>query len=248
MKMKFNYFGNKAYLVWYTQNLITASLDNVYGKEVLCRGFLSHNNSPIAMAELIPFLFRNHTLLLDMTCQQIQDITQFNSKNVVHSSSWINIAGPLIADENLFRQLCENALEPLRLEQRHALVLEICENDIKNDIVLERVRHLKNMQFMIAMDDFGSGYSNLSRLSQTPFDIIKLDIKLIERVPTDIWATSFYREIVNLCSSTGCIIVAEGIETTIQSDFVRWSGVDLIQGFLYALPQKLSTLPSTSLI
>lgn len=248
MKMKFNYFGNKAYLTWYTQNLITASLDTVYGKEVLCRGFLSHDNTPIPMVDLVPFLFENPTLLLNMTCQQIQDITQFNTTNVGQSTSWINIAGSLIEDENLFKQLCNNALEPLRLEQRHALVLEICENDIKSDIVLERVRHLKNMQFMIAMDDFGSGYSNLSRLSQTPFDIIKLDIKLIERVPTDIWATSFYREIVNLCSSTGCIIVAEGIETTIQSDFVRWSGVDLIQGFLYALPQKLSALPSTTFI
>lgn len=248
MTMKFNYFGNKAYLAWYTQNIITGSLDTVYGKEVLCRGFLSDNNMPIPMADLIPFLFSNYALLLDMTCQQIQDISQFNKINVGQSTSWINIAGPLIADENLFKQLCQNTLEPLRPEQRKALVLEICENDIKNDIVLERVRHLKKMQFMIAMDDFGSGYSNLSRLSQTPFDIIKLDIKLIERVPTDIWATSFYREIVNLCSSTGCIIVAEGIETTIQSDFVRWSGVDLIQGFLYALPQKLSALPSTSLI
>lgn len=248
MKMKFNYFGNKAYLTWYTQNLITASLDTVYGKEVLCRGFLSHGNTPIPMVDLVPFLFENPTLLLNMTCQQIQDITQFNITNVGQSTSWINIAGSLIEDENLFKQLCNNALEPLRPEQRHALVLEICENDIKSDIVLERVRHLKKMQFMIAMDDFGSGYSNLSRLSQTPFDIIKLDIKLIERVPTDIWATSFYREIVNLCSSTGCIIVAEGIESTIQSDFVRWSGVDLIQGFLYALPQKLSALPSTTFI
>jgi EAL domain-containing protein (putative c-di-GMP-specific phosphodiesterase class I) len=108
------------------------------------------------------------------------------------------------------------------------------------------VSYLKDKGFVIAMDDFGSGYSNLLRLSKTPFDIIKLDLKLLERIPNDIWATSFYREIVNLCSSTGCMIVSEGVETQIQSDFVRWAGVDLIQGFLYATPKKLLLLSTTT--
>lgn len=245
--MQFNYFGHKAYLVWYAQNLVTASLDTVYGREVLCRGFFANDDSAIPMSELIPFLNDNPALLLEMTCKQIKDVVQVQSETDT-STRWINIAGALIADEYLFLQLCKYALAPLSLKQRSTLVLEVCENDIKNEIVIERVRALKNMQFTIAMDDFGSGYSNLSRLNKTPFDIIKLDINLLEQVPTDIWATSFYREIVNLCSSTGSIIVAEGVETLMQSDFVRWSGVDLIQGFLYALPEKLLSKDTTYII
>lgn len=242
--MQFNYLGNQAYLTWYAQNLVTTSIDTVYGRELLCRGFILDNDTPISIADLIPFLYDNPTLLLNMTCQQINDVIQMNTDHGENAiSTWINIAGPLIADEYLFSQLCQNALTPLTPKQRSTLVLEICENDIKDDIVIARVHCLKNMNFIIAMDDFGSGYSNLSRLSHTPFDIIKLDIKLIEQVPTDIWATSFYREIINLCASTGCIIVAEGVETKAQSDFVRWSGVDLIQGFLYALPKKLLPMP-----
>jgi EAL domain-containing protein (putative c-di-GMP-specific phosphodiesterase class I) len=244
--VKFNYLGNEAYLSWYTQDLLTASLDKVYGHEILCRGFLSQTQQPIPMNELIPFLYNSDKLLVTMTCQQIKDITQWykDTKNTI--TSWINIAGPLIANNDLFEQLWKDALSPLTAKQREVLVLEICENDIKSDRIIERVSYLKNAGFTIAMDDFGSGHSNLLRLSKTPFDIIKLDLKLLDRVPNDIWAASFYREIVNLCSSTGCMIVSEGVETQTQSDFVRWSGVDLIQGFLYATPKKLLPHPITT--
>lgn len=238
--MEFNYLGKRAYLSWYTQDLLTASLDNIYGREVLCRGYLQQNNQSIPMGDLMAFLYNEHKLLLRMTCQQIKDMVRCDSLTQNRSTTtWINLAGPLVADQYLFEQLWEEALSPLTTAQRALFVLEICENDIKNDLVNERVSYLKNNGFIIAMDDFGSGYSNLLRLSKTPFDIIKLDLKLLEHVPHDIWAASFYREIVNLCSSTGCMIVSEGVETQIQSDFVRWSGVDLIQGFLYATPKKL---------
>ncbi|MFT5852694.1 MAG: EAL domain-containing protein (putative c-di-GMP-specific phosphodiesterase class I) [Colwellia sp.] len=240
--MKFSYLGNKAYLSWYTQDLLTASLDTVYGREVLCRGYFLETDLAIPMQDLIPFLYRDNQLLLKMTCQQIKDAAQLCQQSE-HITTWINIAGPLLADQNLFEKFCINALYPLTVRERQSFVLEICENDIKSNVVVERVSFLKSKGFVIAMDDFGSGYSNLLRLSETQFDIIKLDIKLLDRIPNDIWAASFYRDIVNLCSSSGCMIVSEGVETQIQSDFVRWAGVDLIQGFLYAIPKKFLPLP-----
>jgi EAL domain-containing protein (putative c-di-GMP-specific phosphodiesterase class I) len=245
--VKFNYFKSEAYLAWYSQDLITASLDTIYGRELLCRGYLLHSDQPIPMADLMPFLYNDHKLLLKMTCQQIQDVAQWldHSHNDT-ATTWINIAGPLIADQALFEQLWKSALSQLTARQRDAFVLEVCENDIQSDLVVARVSYLKSEGFVTAMDDFGSGHSNLLRLSETPFDIIKIDLKLLERIPNDIWAASFYREIVNLCSSTGCMIVSEGVETQTQSDFVRWSGVDLIQGFLYATPQKFLPLSTTT--
>jgi EAL domain-containing protein (putative c-di-GMP-specific phosphodiesterase class I) len=238
--MKFNYLGSEAYLSWVTQDLITASLDTIYGREVLCRGYFSQTEKAIPMNDLMSFLYNDHQLLLKMTCQQIRDVRhwyKYSNKNT--TTTWINIAGPLIAYEDLFQTFWKDALYPLTAKQRDNFVLEICENDIKSDLVIKRVSYLKSEGFTIAMDDFGSDHSNLLRLSETPFDIIKLDLKLLDRVPDDIWAASFYREIVNLCSATGCMIVSEGVETQTQSDFVRWSGVDLIQGFLYDTPKKL---------
>ncbi|WP_260294193.1 EAL domain-containing protein [Sedimenticola hydrogenitrophicus] len=58
-------------------------------------------------------------------------------------------------------------------------------------------------------------------------------------MPERIWAANFYREVVDLAASSGSLVVAEGIERQTQSDFVRWAGVDIIQGFLYSRPQPL---------
>lgn len=234
--MLFNYSGREAHLVWYSQELFTAGLDNGYGREVLCRGFFLDSGAKIPMRELIPYLYRNTELLLRMTSQQIKDTldTQFEDE----SSIWINLAGPLIASDQLFKKLWQDVLLDLDEKQKQRLVLEICEHDISDEIVSRRVSFLKQHEFSIAMDDFGAGYSNLQRLLQAPFDIIKLDLKLLNDVPTDLWAASFYHQIIKLCSSKGCIIVAEGVETQLQSDFVRWAGVDLIQGYLYSTPTE----------
>ena len=71
--MKFNFLGQHAELIWYSQDIMTASLDVIYGREILCRGFITSSQSPIAMTELIHYLHNNRDLLLAMTCQQIKD-------------------------------------------------------------------------------------------------------------------------------------------------------------------------------
>ena len=62
---------------------------------------------------------------------------------------------------------------------------------------------------------------------------------LIKNVPEDLWATSLYKGIIELCSSKGSLIVAEGVETKAQSDYIRWAGVNIIQGFLYSKPYAM---------
>lgn len=239
--MKFNFHGQNAQLIWYSQDIMTTSVDAVYGKEILCRGFVAGSESPIAMPGLLSYLQAHSELLLIMTCQQIKEtLSEKAGDSSARIRIWINIAGQLITDNNLFEHLYKHALCPLTIKQKQNLVLEICEDDISDEVVIERLTFLKEQGFVIAMDDFGSGHSNLLRLSHTQFDIIKLDLKLLVKVPDNLWAASFYREIVNVCSSTGSLIVAEGVETQTQSDFVRWAGVDLIQGFLYSKPTPLN--------
>jgi len=239
--MKFNYYGQGAELTWYSQDIMTASVDTVYGREILCRGFITATKSLIPMAELFSYLHANHELLLAMTCQQIKDSCQESVKTQAPNiKTWINLAGQLITDNDLFEYLYTHVLCSLTAQQKQNLVLEICEDDISDEVVVARLSFLKTNGFIIAMDDFGSGHSNLLRLSHIHFDIIKLDLQLLTKVPDDLWAASFYREIVNVCSSVGSLIVAEGVETSLQSDFVRWAGVDLIQGFLYSRPKPLN--------
>lgn len=239
--MRFKYSGREAELIWYTQELYTAGLDRGYGREVLCRGFFLDNGKKIPMRELIPFLYRNTDILLQMTCQQIQEMLAHSQDD---ARIWVNLAGPLIGSDQLFQKLWFKVLFDLDEQQKQRLVLEVCEHDISDEVVSKRVSFLKRHDFSIAMDDFGAGYSNLQRLLQAPFDIIKLDVKLLANVPADLWAASFYHQIIKLCSSKGCVIVAEGVETQLQSDFVRWAGVDLIQGYFYSMPTEHKPMPS----
>ena len=244
--MQFQYNQQPAYLSWYTQQILTVSVDKPYGKEVLCRGFLKDSQTPIPMPELLNYLYSNPDLLLKMTCQQIKDFTNEICCDIGTPRIWVNIAGQLIADDRLFQALWHSTLVKIPDQQRRCLVLEVCEDDMNNHTIMERVVFLQDNGFAVAMDDFGSGHSNLQRLSQVRFDIIKLDLGLIVGAPDDLWQASFYREIVSLCSSQGCLVVAEGVETHSQSDFVRWAGVDLIQGFFYSKPSATEEQPSCS--
>jgi EAL domain-containing protein (putative c-di-GMP-specific phosphodiesterase class I) len=239
--LEFVYHDELARLEWFVQDLVTAAQHTLYGQELLCRATLVDSQIPIAMEPLMEYLNHHQDLLLEMTNQQLDDL--FISGRLTHlidNSIWINIAGKLIACASLFDRLWRQTLSKLTAMQKQCLVLEICEDTISSDDPsVARISFLQNQGFRVAMDDFGSGHSNLIQLSRSNFDIIKLDLKLIQDVPTDLWAASLYREVISLCSSKGSLIVAEGIETQAQSDFVRWAGVDIIQGFLYSKPRPI---------
>lgn len=238
---EFDFYGQSARLNWHVQDLVTASLDSVYGQELLTRGVLSGSGQPIDTGELFGYLAQHPELLLHMTCQQLTDLCITKKlNNRINNSIWVNISGVLVTDDELFNRLKDTVLCHISAADKQQLVLEICEDSISDAIVVERIDYLQSQGFKIAMDDFGSGRSNLIRLSQINFDFIKLDLQLINTVPDDLWATSLYREIIGLCSSKGALIVAEGIETRAQSDFVRWAGVDIIQGFLYSKPHLIT--------
>ncbi|MFK5949444.1 MAG: EAL domain-containing protein [Methylococcales bacterium] len=123
--------------------------------------------------------------------------------------------------------------------QKSNIILEICEDSVSDYQTASVVKFLQNNNFRVALDDLGSSHSNLIKLSQSNFDFIKLDLNLIKNVPQDLWKSSLYKEVISLCSSKGGMTVAEGVETQVQSDFIRWAGVDLIQGFLYSKPKPL---------
>lgn len=238
--MQFEFDGKKSRLEWYSQDIVTASLNAIYGKEILCRARYDISDKFIPMHKLIPYIYTRSALLLEMTCQQLKEIALMLEDTEIKYTFWVNFSGRLVSDDLLFEQLWLTSLSTLGVHKKKRLILEICEDDISDEVVIHRVAFLKKHGFVIAMDDFGSGHSNLIRLHQIDFDIIKLDLKLLTSVPSNLWASSYYREIIALCSSKGAVIVAEGVEEKVQSEFARWAGVDLIQGFYFSTPKPLS--------
>lgn len=116
--------------------------------------------------------------------------------------------------------------------------LELTESAFFDDkaTLLETVKHLKDFGFKLSMDDFGAGYSSLNSLKELPLDIIKLDAEFFRGVEDLSRSNLIVGDTIALAKKLGMRIVAEGIETREQVDFLAQKDCDLIQGFYFSKP------------
>ena len=99
------------------------------------------------------------------------------------------------------------------------------------------VKKLHNYGYIVEMDDFGSGYSSLNILKDIDFDIIKLDMRFLESEQgKKNRGGTILSSVVRMVNWLGLPIIAEGVETVTQADFLRSIGCDCVQGFLYSKP------------
>jgi len=128
--------------------------------------------------------------------------------------------------------LLETGLAPARLE------LEITEGVLIDDFsrAVSILRKLKSLGVQIAMDDFGSGYSSLSYLHSFPFDKIKIDRSFIGDLEHNHHSMAIVRAIITLGHSLEVPILAEGVETESQRQFLWQVGCDQVQGYLMGRP------------
>ncbi|MBI5593239.1 MAG: EAL domain-containing protein [Deltaproteobacteria bacterium] len=155
----------------------------------------------------------------------------FKSANVA-----VNLSARQFDQKNLpdiiARALHETALPPRHLE------LEITESMImqKPEEAIAVLRKLKNMGIRISMDDFGTGYSSLNYLRQLPVDSLKIDRSFIMNVTIDPGDAAIVKGIIALAHSLKLKVIAEGVETEAQFEFLREVECDEVQGFLFSKP------------
>jgi EAL domain-containing protein (putative c-di-GMP-specific phosphodiesterase class I) len=107
---------------------------------------------------------------------------------------------------------------------------------------LEVIDELRDAGFPMALDDFGAGYSSLSRLLDLGFDVIKVDRRLLAGVPGDPTAVKLLLAVVDLAAACGTDIVAEGVETEAQLEFLRTHRISHAQGYALGEPQQAAEL------
>jgi EAL domain-containing protein (putative c-di-GMP-specific phosphodiesterase class I) len=159
------------------------------------------------------------------------------------AASWPNAVGIAVNLSPLqFRQgdlpemvhslLLQTGLEPGRLE------LEVTESVLFDDFsrASSILRRLKALGVKIALDDFGTGYSSLSYLQSFPFDKIKIDKSFVWMIQKNPQSTAIIRAIVGLGRDLAMRIVAEGVETSSQLDFLKDEGCNSMQGYLIGRP------------
>lgn len=114
--------------------------------------------------------------------------------------------------------------------------LEIAETDIIHDFDGARkiLTRLRELGAQIMLDDFGAGYSSLQMLSDLPIDGIKIDRSYVARIETDWRVRNLVTSLAEFARSTNMIVVAEGVETSRQAEFLTKIGIDRGQGFLFS--------------
>ena len=118
------------------------------------------------------------------------------------------------------------------------LKLELTESLLVNDMagVVAKMNHLKAHGISFSLDDFGTGYSSLSYLKQLPLDQLKIDQSFVRDVLTDPNDASIARMVIALGRSMGLDVIAEGVETQAQQDFLLAEGCHAFQGYLFGRP------------
>ncbi len=120
------------------------------------------------------------------------------------------------------------------------LELELTERMLMDDLptVQAALRRLKAIGVQIAVDDFGTGYSSLGHLKDLPLDRLKIDRSFVQDLPGDRGSAAIARAIVQMGRALGLQVVAEGVETHAQSQWLREQGCDAQQGYLCGGPMS----------
>ena len=148
----------------------------------------------------------------------------------------INLSPKQFSDPDLVREIAailrEEKLDPalLELELTESLLLEA------TDDTRQQLNSLKSLGLTLAMDDFGTGYSSLSYLKKFPIDVIKIDRSFIKDIPDNQDDMEITSAVIAMAHNLKLKVVAEGIETAAQLNFLRRHRCDIGQGYLFDRP------------
>jgi diguanylate cyclase (GGDEF)-like protein/PAS domain S-box-containing protein len=154
----------------------------------------------------------------------------------------VNLSARQIRRKNLKNQIEEiiqtSGLSPSWLE------LELLETDLLDDIeeAVSAAQALKSLGVTLSLDDFGAVYSSLSQLRYLPVDILRIDRTLVGEVRNDRPSAAIVSAIISLAKSLDLSIIAEGVETEEQLDFLREKECDEAQGYLFGRPLPVESI------
>ncbi len=187
----------------------------------------------IPVAEECGLILPLGSWVLEQTCQQMAD---WQATHAPFGAIAVNLAGVQLRQPDLIEMIAA-------LLQRHQLApellqLEITESFIMNQTedALETLHQLKDLGLQLAIDDFGTGYSSLSYLKRLPLDTLKIDQSFVRGLPQNPHDAAIARAIIALGHSLQLTVIAEGVETKAQAQFLADAGCEQIQGFFINRP------------
>lgn len=225
-------------LVIYYQPQIKLHSGQVIGMEALLR-WQHPQIGMISPSVFIPLAEKNGLIssigewVLKEACLQNK---KWQDMGLPHLRMAVNLSINQFNDIRLVDSV-ENILKETGLNPKY-LELEITESIAINEAsyIIDILGSLKKLGVSISIDDFGTEYSSLSRLKTLPLDRIKIDMQFVQGIEGSEKDQAITKVIINLAKSLELEVVAEGVETSLQSDFLNSKMCDEAQGFYYYKP------------
>ncbi len=228
----------KEFILMYQPIVDIGASDTIIGFEALVR-WNNTDQGIISPADFIPIAEETGLIvpigaqILKMACEQTKKWVDLGYENIKVA---VNFSAKQFAIDNMVdyvRQvLAETHLNPKNLKLEITEYTAMCEVEKTIDIM----RDLSNMGLQISIDDFGTGYSSLSYLKRYPIHTLKMDKSFIDHVAEDDEDACFARMVIGIAKSLGLDLIAEGVETREQLEFLRREGCRQIQGFYFSKP------------
>ncbi|MFC3025050.1 EAL domain-containing protein [Vibrio zhugei] len=220
------------------QPIVDIQAERCVGVEALVR-WNHPTKGLISPEKFIPVAEDNNLILplgewvLRTACRQIQ---RWNQKGIRLDFVTINVSGKQIMQSD-FSALLIQVLDEYQLEAEQVLI-ELTESFVmhESETAINRLIDIRNLGIGIAIDDFGTGYSSLSYLKKLPVTKLKLDRSFVCDLPTNDNDVEISRAIFRLGDAVGLKVIAEGVETFEQHQFLVNEGYHLCQGYYYAKP------------
>jgi len=171
--------------------------------------------------------------VLDTACATAK---KWQTENAYYGTVAVNVSAVQMAEEN-FVTLVNTCLSKYELEPKY-LELEVTETMVLEnvDAMLGKLNEIKEMGVSISIDDFGTGYSSFNYIKQLPANTLKLDMEFIKEIPENKADMAVVDGMIVLAHNLGMKVVAEGVESQEQYDFLAEHKCDLIQGYLINKP------------
>lgn len=222
----------------YFQPQFEAKSDTLVGMEALVR-WIHPSLGIIPPGKFIP-LSEENGLIIDIDRivmkKAFEQFALWYSKGLNPGKLALNLSMKRLNEKDFFEQVLQTmkvaSFEPQWLE------LEVTESQVMNnpDASIEKLHMISKLGIELAIDDFGTGYSSLSYLKKLPLDKLKIDQSFVRDIPNDEDDIAITKAIIALAKSLNLKLIAEGVETQAQKDFMIANGCEYIQGYYYSKP------------
>ncbi|MCR4939165.1 MAG: GGDEF domain-containing phosphodiesterase [Treponemataceae bacterium] len=213
-------------------------------KEILCAAeALVRWNHPsegfVPPGKFIP-IFESNGFILQLDDYMLTEVCRLQASWIARGEAVVpisvNVSRAHFSKSDLAEHICK--IVDFFKVPHSVIELELTESAFFDDkmALLSIVKKLRGSGFKVSMDDFGAGYSSLNTLKELPLDIVKLDAEFFRGKDEMNRGKLIVEETITLAKKLNMKIVAEGIETREQVDFLKQNGCDLIQGYYFAKP------------